>query len=127
MPIRAACPNPDCRRSYNLADGLATPTARCPACRTVLTYPDTPAPVPDTLVASTPSQQPVRDHAGPAARPGEPTDAPTARGYKIEGEIARGGMGVVYRARELALRREVAIKVLRPGIATHREALRRFV
>src|ERR1051325_6185611 len=38
--------------------------------------------------------------------------------YSLEREIGRGGMGVVYLAREVRLAREVAIKVLPPSLAT---------
>ena len=40
---------------------------------------------------------------------------PSIPGYQITGEIARSGMGRVLAGRELALDREVAIKVLLPG------------
>jgi serine/threonine protein kinase len=52
--------------------------------------------------------------------PAPPAEAPNIPGYRITGEIAKGGMGCVYAGYDLTLDREVAIKTLLPGAYAER-------
>jgi serine/threonine-protein kinase len=52
------------------------------------------------------------DTITPVSPPGE---LPRVPGYEVEAVLGRGGVGVVYRARHLALKRTVALKMLAAG------------
>jgi serine/threonine protein kinase len=51
---------------------------------------------------------------------------PTIGHYEILGKLGQGGMGVVHLARDSRLNRQVALKVLPPGLAATSEARQRF-
>src|SRR5262245_8058670 len=53
-------------------------------------------------------------------------DLPQVPGYELSGEVGVGGMGVVYRARDLALDRDVAVKLLQADHPADSPIARRF-
>jgi len=66
---------------------------------------------------------------GSSLPPGPPPagpDWPAVPGYELRRELGSGGMGVVYLAEDLALKRPVAIKLIRNGPGARREDLARF-
>jgi serine/threonine-protein kinase len=46
--------------------------------------------------------------------------------YRLDSTIGRGGMGLVYRATHLGMRRQVAVKILHPSLATSPDVRSRF-
>jgi len=63
------------------------------------------------------------EHSIPATLPFDPQSFDD---YELLALIARGGMGVIYKARQLSLNRIVALKMMRPGLVASESEARRF-
>ncbi|HWA72667.1 MAG TPA: serine/threonine-protein kinase [Polyangiaceae bacterium] len=68
------------------------------------------------------------DGTEPSTKPAELSPGSViGRKYRLDGRIAEGGMGIVYRGWHVVLEQPIAIKVVRPEYSHHPEAVARFL
>jgi tetratricopeptide (TPR) repeat protein len=88
-------------------------------------------PAPDTHCSAADDTAHPFSEASPPEPPSDEAQRaapwPTVEGYEILGELGRGSMGVVYRARQKDLNRLVALKMVRMGAHAGHEALTRLI
>ena len=80
------------------------------------------------LLAAAPQAHPRPPARAPDLRPPEKPDEIGRLGnYRVLRQLGAGGMSFVYLAEDLALRRPVALKVMKPDLAADRDVAQRFV
>lgn len=83
-----------------------------------------PPPVSDDL-PFTWSQRVTKPQSGPGLA--ERLQAALGSQYELGPELGRGGMGVVFLARDVTLARDVAVKAVHPELAIHSTIAQRFL
>jgi WD40 repeat protein/serine/threonine protein kinase len=136
MIISTSCPN--CGKKLNAPDVLVGQTIKCPKCRAPITVAEQPTleptgvtdestidPAPAGTSPASPKTQP--QEFGYLAPPQAPDEIGRLGPYRILKVLGAGGMGVVFQAEDINLRRTVALKAMKPEVAANPLSVKRFL
>jgi len=115
MP-QATCPS--CQTQVQLQEQDSKEETKCPDCGTSVSFSiSEPEPIPTNRTEKDLDLTPTKD----------PHIGKIIDGCRLTERIAKGGMGLVYRANHLVLGKDVAIKILSREMAFDREFINRFL